>query len=183
MLTGQALIFNLNIFEQFTFVNNHLLCYWPTMHDSISKICPKFQILSSHFFKVNELLDEHWAKLWEMNFVQLQSMSNVTRCFDQRFVFKNSSILCLALIFNLSNPRTTILHAKTWKQFEVARVSAEKQQFIYSFLYQKNTEQELLRGRLGESALEELLGFGSCAWAGYLGSWAEAIYQHHSGRG
>ena len=25
---------------------------------SISKICPKFQVISSHFFKVDELLDE-----------------------------------------------------------------------------------------------------------------------------
>ena len=32
-------------FEQYAFVNNHLLCYWPTIHNSISKIwivCPKF---------------------------------------------------------------------------------------------------------------------------------------------
>ena len=50
-------------FEQSAFVNNHLLCYWPTIHNSISKICPKFQVLSSHFFEVDELLDEHWAKI------------------------------------------------------------------------------------------------------------------------
>ena len=43
-LTGQALI------EQSVFVNNHLLCYWPTIHNSLLKICPKFQVLSSHFF-------------------------------------------------------------------------------------------------------------------------------------
>ena len=36
--------------EQPAFVNNHLLCYWPTIHHLISKICPKFQVLSSHFF-------------------------------------------------------------------------------------------------------------------------------------
>ena len=51
-------------FEDFlrsSFVNIHLLCYWPTIHNSISKICPKFQVISSHFFKVDELLDEHWA--------------------------------------------------------------------------------------------------------------------------
>ena len=50
-------------FEQSAFVNIHLLCYWPTIHNSISKICPKFQVIISHFFKVNELLDEHWAKI------------------------------------------------------------------------------------------------------------------------
>ena len=37
-------------FEQFSFVNNHLLCYWPIIHNSISKISPKFQVISSHFF-------------------------------------------------------------------------------------------------------------------------------------
>ena len=45
-------------FEQFAFINIHLLCYWPTIHNSILKICPKFQVISSHFFKVNEAL---WA--------------------------------------------------------------------------------------------------------------------------
>ena len=39
----------------------HLLCYWPTIHNSISKICPKFQVISSHFFEVDKLLDENWA--------------------------------------------------------------------------------------------------------------------------
>ena len=39
-------------------------------------------------------------------------MSNAIRCIDQRFVLKNSRILCLALIFNLNNLRTTVLYAK-----------------------------------------------------------------------
>ena len=39
-------------------------------------------------------------------------MSNAIKCIDQKFAFKNSGILRLALIFNLSNPGTTILHAK-----------------------------------------------------------------------
>ena len=57
-------------FELSAFVNYHLLCYWPTIHNSISKICPNFQVISSHFFKVNELLDEHWATwkiVWSEN--------------------------------------------------------------------------------------------------------------------
>ena len=29
-----------DFFEQSSFVNIHLLCYWPTIHNSISKICP-----------------------------------------------------------------------------------------------------------------------------------------------
>ena len=37
----------------------------------------------------------------------------------KRFAGKNSGISCLALIFNLSNPRMKILHAKKW--FKIAR--------------------------------------------------------------
>ena len=50
-------------FEQSAFEIIHLPCYWPTIHNSISKICPKFQVISSHFFEVDELLDEHWVKI------------------------------------------------------------------------------------------------------------------------
>ena len=58
-------------------------------------------------------------KLCEMKILQLQSMSNAMRCIDQRFAFKNSVISFLALIFNLSNLRTTILLWK--KRFPVAK--------------------------------------------------------------
>ena len=34
-----------------------------TTHNSILKICPKYQVLSSHFSEVNELLNVHWAKI------------------------------------------------------------------------------------------------------------------------
>ena len=51
-------------------------------------------------------------KLCEVKIFQLQSMSNAIRCIDQRFAFKNSRISCLALIFNLKNPSTTVMYAK-----------------------------------------------------------------------
>ena len=50
-------------FEQSAFVNIYLLWYWPTIHNLVSKICPKFQVFSSHFFEVNELLNVHWVKI------------------------------------------------------------------------------------------------------------------------
>ena len=50
---------------------------------------------------------------------QLQSMSIAIRCIHKLFAFKNSGISCLALIYNLSNLRRTILHAK--KRLQVAR--------------------------------------------------------------
>ena len=46
-------------------------------------------------------------------------MLNAIRCIDQRFEFKNTGIACLALMFNLSYLRLTILHAK--KQLQVAK--------------------------------------------------------------
>ena len=49
--------------------------------------------------------------LCEVKKVQLQSMSNAIRHIDG-FAFKNSGIACLALIFNLSYLRSTILHPK-----------------------------------------------------------------------
>ena len=53
-LTGQAMIFDLKIFEQPATENNHLQCYWQTIHNSILKIYPKFQVLRSHFSEVKE---------------------------------------------------------------------------------------------------------------------------------
>ena len=48
-LTGQSfnkLWFSIwRFFEQSAFVNNHLLCHWPIIHNSISKICPKLQVI------------------------------------------------------------------------------------------------------------------------------------------
>ena len=39
-------------------------------------------------------------------------MLNVIRCINQRFALKNSGILCLALIFDLNNLKTTVVYAK-----------------------------------------------------------------------
>ena len=58
-------------------------------------------------------------KLCKEKIFQLKSMPNTIRCIDKRFEVKNSGISCLALIFNLSNPRMTILHPKKW--FQVAK--------------------------------------------------------------
>ena len=101
-------------FAQSAFANIHLLCCQTTIHNLILKICPKFEVISSHFFEVNELLNKHWAKFCQVKIFQLQSMSNAIRCtsIDQRFAFKISCISCLVLIFYLNNPRTTVLYAR-----------------------------------------------------------------------
>ena len=53
-------------------------------------------------------------------------MSNAIKYIDQRFAFKNSGISCLALIFNLSNLRTTIMQA----QLQVARYNKTNTVFL-----------------------------------------------------
>ena len=50
-------------------------------------------------------------------------MSNAITCINKRVVVKNPGISFLAMIFNLSNPSTTILHAKKMVQvLEMQRV-------------------------------------------------------------
>ena len=109
--TRRASIFDLKIFEQSSCVNIHLLCYWPTIHNSISKICPQFQVISSHFFAI--------------------------RGINQRFAFKNSRISCLALIFNLKIPSTTVLYTKK------SVAGGEIRRVIYRFFRLIDTNQWL----------------------------------------
>ena len=79
--------------------HNHLLCYWPTIYNSIPKICPKFQVLSS--FELDELLDEHWAKIVQSKnisapiYVECENMYRSKVCFQEFSNFES------ALIFNV----------------------------------------------------------------------------------
>ena len=73
-------------------------------------------------------------KLCKVKIFQLfQSMSNAMACINKRFAVKNSGRSYLALIRNLSDPRTTILHAKNW--FNVARCE-EKYTVFFNRLIQ-----------------------------------------------
>ena len=82
-----------DFFEQFAFVNNHLLCCWPTIHHLILEICPKLQLFfffefsSSQFllFQVNELLDKHLTKIVQSENISTPNYVEVIRCIDQRF--------------------------------------------------------------------------------------------------
>ena len=76
-------------------------------------------------------------KLCKLKIYQLQSMLNAIRCIDQRFVFKNSGISCLALIFNLKNLSTTVLYAK------ISVAGCEIQRVIYCFFPEFYTNQWL----------------------------------------
>ena len=64
------------------FVNNYLLCYWPSIHNSISKVCPKLRCINQRF--APQLCGQ---ELWYL-------------------------VSGLDIQFNLRNPRTTILQAK-----------------------------------------------------------------------
>ena len=99
------------------------LTYHPFL---ISKICPKFQVLSSHFSNVDQLLvvcsisiDQN---LCTVKIFLPQSMSHHLRCkkmylFNvccQEFghVCQEFGHVVSDLMINLSNPRMTILHVK-----------------------------------------------------------------------
>ena len=78
-------------------------------------MCPKFQVISSHFFKVDELLDEHWATIvWIENistsiYVECDKMYQ-SKVWVQEFLYFVSGQV--TLIFNLKNLSTTVLYAK-----------------------------------------------------------------------
>ena len=112
------------LFEQSSFVIIHLLCYWPPVHNSVLKICPKFQVLRSHFFDVNELLDEHCAK-WKYFDSNLYRMRYDVSIKGLRS--KNSRTSRLPVIFNLKNPSTTVQYAKK------SVAGCEIRRFIYCF--------------------------------------------------
>ena len=63
--------------------------------------------------------------MYEEKIFQTQSMSNVIIYDDQRFAMKNSGISFVTSIFDLSQPKITIKHAKN--QFEFAKY------YIYCF--------------------------------------------------
>ena len=82
-LTGQALSFDLNIFWAICLVNNHLMCYWPTIQNLISR-SSSLQLSNSQFSQ---------QKLCEVKIFQLQSKLHAIWCINKKkFAFKNSGI-------------------------------------------------------------------------------------------
>ena len=66
--------FDSEVFKQSATENHNPLCCWLIINNLISKICPKFQILKSHFFEVKDLLGELW---WENE--RRENISNLCR--------------------------------------------------------------------------------------------------------
>ena len=56
-------------------------------------------------------------KLCKAKIFHLQSISNAIKCINQRFAFKYSHILCLALIFNLKIQVLQVLQSCTQKNY------------------------------------------------------------------
>ena len=118
-MSGRASSFDLKIFEQSAaFVNNNLLCHWPSIHNSILRSVLNCKLSVFTFLRSMSCSMSIEQKMCKVKIFQLQSISNAMIYIDKRFVVKNSGISCLALIFNLSNPRTTVLHVKI--RFKVA---------------------------------------------------------------
>ena len=83
-LQGAASIFNSKIFEQSGAKNNNPLCYWPTIYNPIPKICPIFQVLSSHL-----------SECVKRKYFQIHSIMNVIICINKGFAVKSSGVSCL----------------------------------------------------------------------------------------
>ena len=90
-LTGRGpahFSFLLQVLYAICYWNHHsmfTLFYWPTIHYSISKICPEFQVLSSHFSEVyvfSMSFGQKWA-MWKYStpiYVQCDSMYRSKFC-------------------------------------------------------------------------------------------------------
>ena len=114
--------------------NNSLLCHWVTIYHLVLKICPMFQVLSSHFklSEVKELLHEHWARNVQVENISAPIYAQIFICFDQRFEIKNSEVSYLTLIFKMSNPKMKIRFPKD-RLLKFARYD-----YAYHFLQQIN---------------------------------------------
>ena len=74
------------VFEQSATENTHILCYWQTIHNSISKICPVFKFSALTFLRSMSCSMSIELKLCKERNFQLQSMSHAISSIDKRFV-------------------------------------------------------------------------------------------------
>ena len=141
------------VFEQSASVNNHLLCYWPTIHNLISKICPK-------------LSEEHWLplskKLCKVKIIQIQSTFNVITCINKRFVVNNSGILCLAWY---STRATWIGEGQSCKQKIISRLLYT----ISHLLFSSVDQYKLMTHWLSEGLVSKVTSLHCWAQKGILG--------------
>ena len=85
-----------------------MLCYQPTIHNSISKICPKFQVISSHFFEVNELLDEHWQKIVQSEIISTPTYVECDKMYWSKVCVQEYFLSGL----DIQLEKSTVLYAK-----------------------------------------------------------------------
>ena len=74
------------VFEQSATENTHILCYWQTIHNSISKICPVFKFSALTFLRSMSCSMSIELKLCKERNFQLQSMSHAISSIDKLFV-------------------------------------------------------------------------------------------------
>ena len=96
-------------------------------------------------------------KLCKEKIFQLKSMPNAIRCIDKRFEVKNSGISCLALIFNLSSPRMTILHPKKW--FQVAKFDESLPFFFHRLIQPYGSVVKASCGEQGNMPVASIAAF------------------------
>ena len=127
--------FRLEEFFCNAFVNNHLLCFWLTIHNSISKICPKFQVLSSHFFEVDELLDEHWAKIVRSEYISTPIYVECDEMYQSKVCVQELGYIVSGLDIQ-SEQSENDNHDPAHKK---ADLGCEIRRFIHCFFHQINS--------------------------------------------
>ena len=92
--------------------------YWPTIHNLILKFCPEFQVLSSHFSKVDILLNEHWEKR-----VHIESISNINVKWTTRWYILSGLDILLEQSEN-ENPacKQSVQGCKKWQSIYLCLV-------------------------------------------------------------
>ena len=104
-------------------------------------------------------------KSWETLFGMIFDLSQCQPskpCYKTRFVFRNSGISRLALIFNLSNSRATILHAKN-----SSRLSDTTTHICFSLLLR------LLRQKAQIHIQSRSIDLHFCVSPDYIPSWSD----------
>ena len=110
-----------------------LQCYWQTVHNLILKVCLNFKFSVLTFLRSMTCLISIEQNLCKEKKIQLQSLSNVITCINKRCASKNSGISRLALIFNWSNLRITILNTQNQLQDVTSHIP---------FLFGRSTNQK-----------------------------------------
>ena len=98
------------------------------------KICPKFQVLSSHFSEVDELFDEHWAKKKWIN--QKMTILHADNCFKVARYDESYTFLFHSLVhtYSLGQGKSQWVGRQGLNSSKVLKLSAAPRPICRNFL-------------------------------------------------